>query len=551
MDFLNSAFAQLKDLFQSMTPGARITAGLLLALVVISLGYLVTHQVSGSNAFLMGGEIFSRRDLPQMEAAFAKAGLEGYEIEGGRVRIPRGQQNPYMAALAEAGALPHNFGDIMQKALDGGSVFESKDQRNQRIKIATQRELSLIIGSMNGIDRAMVLWDTETKTGFRQETVATASVNVQPEGTMKLDESRVPAIRHLVAGAIAGLKPDDVVVTDLGSGCIFRGGSDGIPGAMDDPLVARKSFYEKMFKENILNALALVPGAIVTCNVELDPQQVHREEAISHDPKTVPFEVTDSTTSLTREPGASGGPVGARSQANSSVSLNVARTQGTRENEEQTDRHEINAVASTREETVMAIHPIQRVTAVVGVPDSYFKRVWQGQNPPEEGAEPKTPDPAELDQIRSQEVAKIKSHVAGLLPKPVGVVDSSDLVTVDVFRDLQTAAIPAPDMGQAAVTWLGQYWSLLGLLVLAFFSLIMLRSMVRSVSVASVETGQLSVHHAENEGQVSLADETEREPVTKRFNTSGESLKDELSELVNGDPDTAASILRTWIGSTT
>ena len=45
MDFLNKAFAQLSDLFRSMTPAARITAGLLLAVVVVSLVYLFRYQV--------------------------------------------------------------------------------------------------------------------------------------------------------------------------------------------------------------------------------------------------------------------------------------------------------------------------------------------------------------------------------------------------------------------------------------------------------------------------------------------------------------------------
>ena len=36
MDFLNTSFAQLKDLFQSMTPAARITAALLLALCAVA-----------------------------------------------------------------------------------------------------------------------------------------------------------------------------------------------------------------------------------------------------------------------------------------------------------------------------------------------------------------------------------------------------------------------------------------------------------------------------------------------------------------------------------
>ena len=50
MDFLNKAYAQIADLFRTMTPGARITAGLLLVVVVVSLGYLFNSQITGSGA---------------------------------------------------------------------------------------------------------------------------------------------------------------------------------------------------------------------------------------------------------------------------------------------------------------------------------------------------------------------------------------------------------------------------------------------------------------------------------------------------------------------
>src|SRR3954463_16583480 len=84
MDFLNKALAQLSELFRSMTPGARITAGLLLAVVVISLGYLFQHGASGPDTYLFGGEPISSGKLDRVEAAIAKAGLSDFQREGFR-----------------------------------------------------------------------------------------------------------------------------------------------------------------------------------------------------------------------------------------------------------------------------------------------------------------------------------------------------------------------------------------------------------------------------------------------------------------------------------
>ena len=54
MDFLNKAFAQLNDLFRSMSPGGRVTAGLLLVVAVVSVGYLFQTQVTGGDEYLFG-----------------------------------------------------------------------------------------------------------------------------------------------------------------------------------------------------------------------------------------------------------------------------------------------------------------------------------------------------------------------------------------------------------------------------------------------------------------------------------------------------------------
>ena len=88
----------------------------------------------------------------------------------------------------------------------------------------------------------------------------------------------------------------------------------------------------------------------------------------------------------------------------------------------------------------------------------------------------------------------------------------------------------------------------------------MLRSMVRSIPAAGEAAGANSRSasagpggHAGAAAAQSEAEEAEEEPAapakTRRFAIAGGSLKDDLSELVSTDPDTAANILRNWIGT--
>src|SRR5262249_4470963 len=123
MDFLNKGLAQISELFRSMTPAARVTAGLLLLVVVVALGYLFNHQLAGPDDYLFGGDAAPVGLLPKMEGALAKAGLSGYVIEGSRIKVPRGTRAQYMAALVDGDALPPKFNGFMDKAANSNNLF--------------------------------------------------------------------------------------------------------------------------------------------------------------------------------------------------------------------------------------------------------------------------------------------------------------------------------------------------------------------------------------------------------------------------------------------
>jgi len=548
MDFLNQAFAQVGDLFRSMTPGARITAGLLLAVVVVSLGYLFTAQVSGPDTDLMNGVPVASAYIPAMEAAFDQAGLKNYEIRGTQIRVPRGQKSAYMAALADAKALPPNIHKVFDDALEGTGPFTTTKEREERLKIAKEKKLGLILSLMRGIEAAHVMYDSQRKPGFRQESVSTATASVQAEAGEHLDQAQVSAIRHLVAGAIAGLKPESVNVADLNGGQIHYGGNATEGGnALDDAYIGRKQFYERHYQTNILDALTYIPGIKVTTNVELDPQRISRSESVKYDPKaTALFEKDESSTATREGNGVAGRPGFPAQQPNTATALAGSRTTGTKEDEEETRREAISVTNTEHQQTETVGLTPKRVTASIGIPSSYFEKLWREQNPPADGAEPQPPTQQDLQNVLAQETPAIQQYVAKVLPPPPDAVDPTELVTVKMFQDIQAAAIPKPGMSETAVTWFGEYWSTLGMIGVALFSLMMLRSMVRASPVRPGAPGRMGVYAEEEE------EETVEEAALNRlgrFGGSGRSLRDELADLVQEDPDTAANILKGWIGN--
>jgi flagellar M-ring protein FliF len=502
---------------------------------------------------LLYGEQIPISSLQAMEQAFGKANLTSYSVEGSKIRVPRSQRGAYMGALADANALPPIFGDALNRALEKGSPFESPQQREARIQHAREEELSLIVRSMPGIESASVMVDVDVKPGLNltHDKIGTASVSVKPMGTTSLDESRVTSIVQLVAAARLGIQPEHVTVTDLNSGISRHGVPEGIGGGASTYADA-KSRYEKELKSKVLNALGYIPGVGVETTIVLDTQQSSQSESLKNDPKPVPRRRAEKSKTVSEEGSGPGGRPGLATQGNTPMSLASAAasssSKGTHKEEETSDVEEVNDISTVREikQTVGLTPKLAKVS--VGVPESYFAKVWRERNPPADNGEQKLPDQAALKPIRDQEVQSIRKQVAGLLPPAEGVSDLAELVTVTTFSDIQRGEIPVPGLAQSALGWFGQNWGTLAIAGLVLVSLNMLRSMVRAAPAApEPSTTSLRVA-AEPEPKEEDTAEAAAARRLRRMTGSGPSLRDELSDLVKEDPDAAANILRAWIG---
>ena len=564
MDVFNKLIAQFNDLFKSMTPGARITTGLLAAVVVVSFGYLFTAQTAGGDAFLLNGQSFTADEMAAMEGAFGKAGLSDYDVEGSRIRISRARQAAHLGALADAGAMPARFGDYLTAAAAGSGPFTSRQQQEEMLKVAKQKELGLVIRSMEGIESAAVHYDIQKKSGLNPTQVVTASVSVKPRGNLQLDDRQVQMIRALVRGAIAHLKPDDVTVIDL-NGRSYVGGSGGGAGsAADDPHLARIREYQNVCESRIRSRLAHIPGVLVTANVELDRELLKRETKNTVDPKTVPiFQKTDETTTTSQSVAAGGGRPGLQAQQpNAPAALPAGGGGGGSNSEEsRTNSETTNAANHGQTYTELAGLTPKRVSVSIGVPSTYFEKVWELRNPAAEGQPAKKPDQAALTAVQDEELKSIQTAVAQLIPAPTDTagapVDKNTLVTVSAFAPVAGPSIVGPSMVDRAVDWLAQSWSGVAMIGLGLFSLLMLKSFVGAIPTAAPPAVVSSTVVADEEGRAEAggaetpAADKSKQRTLQRKTGAGPSLRDELIDMVREDPDAAANILRAWIGNAT
>jgi flagellar M-ring protein FliF len=401
------------------------------------------------------------------------------------------------------------------------------------------------------------LYDIDTKPGFNKEKVITATASIKPVGTSQLDEARVSSIRHLVAGTIACLKPENVTVCDL-NGRTWHGNLNE-SGAEGNLYISQQRIYEQNLKAKILNALCYIPNVTVETSVEL--ARVKQPQHIANAPK--------NANSINKN-GRNNPSAAASLQPNTATVLKALLGSGDAESNAPADA----PVASEQfeKEDVGLTPTLAKVS--VGVPTSYFQKIWQERNPLQVGRTTNAPDPAALDQIRIEESAKIQRHVGQLLPSVENAAKAAELVTVTTFQDIPIQEPPAPDYREHLWNWLHQSWGTLGTVALALISLLVLRSMVRGASTANARTIMQDNHdddlaelksatvpppHAQGfyktsgHAAYSVSGHPERSEGSRQarsqnhYNTNP-SLNDELSEMVADDPDAAANVLRSWIG---
>ena len=187
----------------------------------------------------------------------------------------------------------------------------------------------------------------------------------------------------------------------------------------------------------------------------------------------------------------------------------------------------------------------------IGIPDSYFRQIWQKHFDGEANGTPAAPYAATLDRIRVEESTKIQRHVAQLLPSAEGVRNPMELVTVTSFDDLPVKELPRPTWDQNAWAWLKQYGGMLALVGLALASLFVLRSMARAGAVEA-RSASLSTRVTLTTDLPAAGEEPIESLPFRRASRAGPvcaTSREELSELVGQDPHAAAGILRTWVGN--
>ena len=167
------------------------------------------------------------------------------------------------------------------------ALGETEFQQQVKYRIAQEGELARLIGMIESIDRAKVSLAVPQKTLFsdsQEEGSASVALTVKSQG---ISEKQVETVVHLVAGAVEGLEPRRVRVTDQKGRLLTEGMDDQTVGGRLDEHYSYKRRLEMELEQKVIAQLEEVVGEDrVRVNVnaariesELSVSSIHHLEA--------------------------------------------------------------------------------------------------------------------------------------------------------------------------------------------------------------------------------------------------------------------------------
>jgi len=343
-------------------------------------------------------------------------------------------------------------------------------------------------------------------------------VLVATRGRKALSSRDATAIANLVAGAVPGLIPEDVTITDDHGNVLVGGRQDGPENAADDQWAYRRTVENDLAqKAETMLARALGPGRCeVRVSAELQFQDT-RETQRQYDPETrvVVSESLESSKS-TGSGLVTGGAAGAAANNPNQARGGAPSAQGSTSSTENSDTRYL--VGESVKETVNRGATIKRLSVAALV----------DLTPPE------APQGADA---QSQPTMPTLDDITRIVQDAVGYDESRGDSLKIVQTNFQTPALEVQSAGisrfMPLLTSVGQYFAMA---VLGLVLLVVARRVLRGIEEAAPR--QVIVPEV-MEAQGAAESGGELSP--------DEMLRREVARIVGSDPKSASRLLEGWI----
>jgi len=306
---------QFLSFWRRQKPYQRVLlVGITLVLVIV-VPVLINLATQPSYSVAFTG--LSETDAGQIVAVLDTQSIT-YQLRGtGTILVPSDQVYKVRLMLAQNG-IPQG-GTVGFEMFDGSTLGMTEFTQKVNYQRALEGELERTIASLDSIEAVQVHIVTPEKTLLQgDQAPTTASITIKERVGNPLTKVQVRSITALVASAVEGLKPENVVVVDTNGNLLAAGtdgsGVTGAVGEVDNRRSAELGIaadYEKKVK-NLLDTTLGPNRSVVRANVMLDwtQQEVTKQTfeptpAAVRSQQTLSEAYTSNGGSISGIPGAS------------------------------------------------------------------------------------------------------------------------------------------------------------------------------------------------------------------------------------------------------
>jgi flagellar M-ring protein FliF len=569
MDQFRALFASIRKNLGALTATQKLLIGSLAVIMLMTL-FLVS-QYSGKQTMVPLLPGASSEDQQKAAAVLRTANIKMIEGPTG-ILVPSEKREDAFALLGQSGNQPANTAIVFENLLKNQNWMNSREQNRQLYKVMLDNWLSSVLGKFGGIRQARVFVDVPEPGGLGQSVrLAKASITLFSDSGHPVPQETVDAAARLVAGSVAGLNLENVVVND---------GTAGRPRKVttDTDLVPTTyreyaSSVEKDFKGKIESLLRYMdPPAVVEVTASVDVTRIHAQETkylpANEGTVSLPKRETNSST-LESQAGTSAEP-GVRS--NATADINTGASRGSKTEQKQEDSEMENKVGSRVAQIEDPRGQPTRLVATIMVPRAYIEHLIQHETPVKEGEQPKQPTPGDIqsrfDDERKAIESSLKPHVNTRTPE--GQLIQGEVVVTMVSGEILasntpgsgpagTGGAPPSGLGGTLGTVLASGGSglvdrialgTLSVIAIGMMLFMVRRSGRRAVVATPAElVGRPPALEAKSD-LVGEADETETAMAgieVGEEQIKADKMREQVSELVRQNPESAAKLLNRWI----
>lgn len=556
MERLRQVIADTMARVAVLNTSQKIAIALCAALICLSLVWLMQWSSEPDMVSLLNHD-FEFAELDAAEEALKANGVS-HRVAGTRIYVRADERHNALRLLHSADALPDGSLYDMASVVTETNPFLAPEQRDFAQTYAKGNELAKIISTSPLVKQASVIINPQKRRRLGgQSDEPTASVAITLARGAEMNEAMIDGFAKMVAGAVAGLKPHNVYITDTATGRSYNVPHPDDLASFDVFGVEKKR--EAHLQSKIMGTLAYIPGVRVAVTVEVDSSK-RVTQKLKHDAAQPRME-----TSQTTESNGGSGAAEPGVQANLGQAITATGPRESNTMEESTVENFEPKLSQT--ETIEQIpFAIKSVAAAIGLPRSFILGIYSAKFPDKET--PKDDDP-EFVRIREEQIERVKTSVERIVmakgPKDVEVSVFPDIEWSGEGVDWRAGA----GMGGVAevsadsvdsLNMIRGYGPQVGLGALALISLVMMMRIVRNVpsrpaASAQSSTKQVAVEEEElllatGSGAVGKAALSESLLVGREVDDETlryQELTEEVSKLVEADPESAAELIRRWM----